>query len=290
MNDIFNIRRFGRYLLSDIRNCMAGYGLSMALISLTGLIAYIITAGMSLIITGTWASPELEFRIVIFLVAGLVLFTSMPAKCYGGITEKRKGTSWLMVPVSATEKFLSMVIMTVFIVPLVTGGVYLAADAVICTIDPACGKSLIGAGSEFIETLMGIPEEVKNELSSLPALKDIITQMTNPLLYIDDIIMVSLSFLLGAVCFKKAKTAKTFLAIIVFSIAMGFIATPIIRSMFPDLINPANINMMMTDADLNTLFDSWIFRNAALIDTINDTVTNLALMAGIFFRIRTLKH
>ena len=60
--------------------------------------------------------------------------------------------------------------------------------------------------------------------------------------------------------------------------------------MFPDLINPVNINMMMSDADLNTLFDSWIFRNAALIDTINDTVTNLALMAGIFFRIRTLKH
>ena len=289
MNDIFNIRRFGRYLLSDIKNCAAGYGLSMALISLTGLIAYIITAGMSLIITGTWAGPELEFRIVIFLVAGLVLFTSMPAKCYGGITEKRKGTSWLMVPVSATEKFLSMVIMTVFIVPLITGGVYLAADAVICTIDPPCGKSLIGAGSEFIETLMGIPEEVKNELSSLPALKDIITQMTNPLLYIDDIIMVSLSFLLGAVCFKKAKTAKTFLAIIVFSIAMGFIATPIIRSMFPDLMNQVSFDMT-SDADLNAFFDKWFFRNAALIDTINDTIVNLALMAGIFFRIRTLKH
>lgn len=290
MNNIFNIRRFGRYLLSDIRNCMAGYGLSMTLISLTGLFAYIITAGMSRMISGIWAGPELEFRIATFFAAGIVLITSMPVKCYGGITEKKKGTSWLMIPVSVTEKFLSMVIMTAFIVPLVTGGVYLAVDAVICQIDPTCGRSLIGAGSEFIETLMGIPAEVQQELSMFPALKDIIMQMTNPLLYIDDIIMISLAFLLGAICFKKAKTAKTFLAIMAISIAAGFIAMPIIRCLFPDLMNLVNINMMMSDADLNTLFDSWIFRNAALIDTINDTVTNLALMTGIFLRIRTLKH
>ena len=290
MNDIFNIRRFGRYLLSDINNCAAGYGLSMALISLTGVFAYIITAGMSYVTTGIWEGPELEFRIVVFLIAGLVLFTSMPVKCYGGITEKRKGTSWLMIPVSVTEKFLSMVIMTAFIVPLVTGGLYLIADALTCSIDPSCGRSMIGAGSEFIETLMGIPEEIQYELSSFPALKDLVCQMTNPILYIDDIIMVSLTFLLGAICFRKAKTAKTILAAIIYSIAVGFIAMPVLRSLFPDMINPVNINMMMTDADLNTLFDNWIFRHAALIDTINDTIINIALMTGIFFRIKTLKH
>jgi hypothetical protein len=38
MNDIFNIRRFGKYLASDAANCGANYGLSMILISLMGLI------------------------------------------------------------------------------------------------------------------------------------------------------------------------------------------------------------------------------------------------------------
>ena len=70
---------------------------------------------------------------------------------------------------------------------------------------------------------------------------------------------------------------------------MGFIVTPIIRSMFPDLMNQVSLDMT-SDADLNAFLDKWFFRNAALIDTINDTIINLALMAGIFFRIRTLKH
>ncbi len=41
---------------------------------------------------------------------------------------------------------------------------------------------------------------------------------------------------------------------------------------------------------LNNMFNNKLFRNLVLIDTVTDTVTNLALMAGIWFRIKTLKH
>jgi hypothetical protein len=51
-----------------------------------------------------------------------------------------------------------------------------------------------------------------------------------------------------------------------------------------------NVNLFETADDVNALFGTWFFRNAALIDTINDTIINVALLTGIFLRIRTLKH
>ena len=38
------------------------------------------------------------------------------------------------------------------------------------------------------------------------------------------------------------------------------------------------------------LFRNGFFKHLVLIDIISDTVSNLALMAGIWFRIKTLKH
>ena len=38
------------------------------------------------------------------------------------------------------------------------------------------------------------------------------------------------------------------------------------------------------------LFNNKLFKNLVLIDTVTDTVTNLALLAGVWFRIKTLKH
>jgi hypothetical protein len=37
-------------------------------------------------------------------------------------------------------------------------------------------------------------------------------------------------------------------------------------------------------------FENGIFRNLILIDTISDAIVNIALIIGIWFRIKTLKH
>jgi hypothetical protein len=47
---------------------------------------------------------------------------------------------------------------------------------------------------------------------------------------------------------------------------------------------------METPENLNNLFNTGLFRHAALIDTINDTLMNMALLTGIYFRVKTLKH
>ena len=47
-----------------------------------------------------------------------------------------------------------------------------------------------------------------------------------------------------------------------------------------------------SDADMivYNMLNNGLFRNFALIDTISDTLVNLAILTGIWFRIKTLKH
>ena len=272
--------------MSDIRTCIADYGLSLILISMMGVIIYIGTILMGLIFNGTWEGPEIEFRLTTFAVCMFVLVVTMPVKCYGKITAKKEGSDWLMVPVSQMEKFLSMVIMTVFIVPVVSAATYLCLDAITCAIDNTCGVSLIGSFRNLIVNFAGMTATTYSEAEVMPGLLEFIRQVSNPLLYVDDIIGICLIFLLGAIVFKTGKTAKTILAFFITTTVLGLILTPIIMHYFGGLAINFPDNPQMTAE----MFNLGIFRHVALIYTINDTIVNLALMTGIYFRIKTLKH
>ena len=288
MNDIFNIRRFGKYLAADAGNCAANYGLSMLLISLMSVVIYAGTVLMGLLFNGRWAGPEFGFRLFTFFTALIVMVLTMPVKCYGRITEKRFGTQWLMVPASSFEKFLSMVIMTVIAVPVVTCGVYFAADALLCAIDGSCGQSIITSFRSALDTFAEISIASESDMELYPNLASFIMQVSNPWLYVDDIIGMFLITLLGAIIFKKGKTAKTILYYILIVTICGMAFTPVATSFFKSFAE-MSFNFDSPEA-ANMLFGKEIFKHAALLDTLNDTVVNLALLTAIYFRIKTLKH
>ena len=53
MKDIFNIRRFGKYFVSDLGSAAANFGLSLLLLSSAGVIVYLLMGFFSLITSGT---------------------------------------------------------------------------------------------------------------------------------------------------------------------------------------------------------------------------------------------
>ena len=97
-SNTFNIKRFGSYIASDARNCAANFGLSAVLISCAGVITYLAVTLFNLIFNGEWMSSGQALRLFVFCMAMIVMVTSMPVKCYGRLTEKRAGSSWLMIP------------------------------------------------------------------------------------------------------------------------------------------------------------------------------------------------
>ena len=292
-NDIFNFRRFGKYFATDFRTCWANYGLSLLTISLLSpLVLYVIIVTINQIMHNTWDGPDIGLRVFAFAVAMICMVVTMPVKCYGKITEKQYGSFWLTLPASRLEKFISMILMTCIIVPVSGALLYLGLDALICAFDHTCGQNLFAGGTELLQrmgeakdvTLNLIDESITIEDATLA--QEIVRQMNNPWMYIDEIFCFTLPFLLGAVFFKNGKTVKTFIALFAISTITGMICSPIMTNWVMEMFNNLNED---PDAILQ-MFNNKLFKNLVLIDTVTDTVTNLALMAGIWFRIKTLKH
>ena len=197
-----------------------------------------------------------------------------------------------MLPASRLEKFISMFIMTCIIVPVTGFVLYLGMDAIICALDHTCGNNLIAGGMELIRKMGDLQSLTMNfvdeniTIEDAAVVQDILKQVSSPWLYVDEIFAMTLPFLLGAVFFKSGKTVKTFLAIFAFSTALSIIATPIMTEWTMNIMNNMNDDPMA----VLELFRKGFFKHLVLIDLISDTVCNLALMAGIWFRIKTLKH
>lgn len=292
-NDIFSFRRFGKYFATDVRTCTANYGLSLATISiLSPIVLYVISIAFNLVLKSTWDGPGMGMRFFVFAIAMLCMIVTMPVKCYGKITEKQYGSFWLTLPASRLEKFISMIIMTSIIVPVLGAAIYIGIDAVICVLDPTCGRNLIAGGLDLIRNLGEMQDLTMNfvdeniTIEDADVVQEILRQVSTPWIYLDEIFGITLPFLLGAVFFKNGKTVKTILAIFAVSTAVSIIASPLMANWAAEIVNNANSDPMA----IVQFFSTGPFRNLILLDTISDTIVNLGLIAGIWFRIKTLKH
>ena len=288
-NDFFNFRRFGKYFSSEIRTCWSNYGLSLMTISLLFPVSlYFVVSAFNLIVRSNWDGPDMGLRTFIFTVAMICIVVTMPVKCYGKITEKRFGTSWLMIPASTFEKVLSMVLMTIFIAPIASACIYLGTDALLCTIDKTCGTAIIPSVKELFDFFINESFATDGDMQAFPALAHFVKEISSPWLYVDDIIGISLWFLAGAIYFKSGKTAKTILAFIAVSMVLSMAITPFMSTYMKEFA--MRMTVMDSQEAVERLFNMGIVRHAALVDTINDTVANLIMLGFIYFRIKTLKH
>lgn len=295
-NDIFNFRRFGKYFLTDIRGCWASYGLGIVTICILPLvIMYALTGAGSMVFNLSWNGPALGARTMAALVSMISLVLTMPAKCYGKITEKKYGSFWLTLPASRLEKFLSMFLIACVIVPLIGGAITLGIDALACSLDHSCGTSLITGIKEAGISIIGLNKELEGlatDAESQAAVNELINTiermekgLTSPWTIITGFLSMTLPFLCGAVWFKSGKTVKTILAIMAFGAVCSFIMTPFITGWVKE-------GMQITN-DLEAMkwiTEKGVFNKVILLNNISKTTTNVALILGIWFRIKTLKH
>ena len=293
-NDIFDFNRFGKYFASDLKTCGANYGLSLlALTVLAPVATELVFAGFSLLLNLSWHGAGLGLRVGVFATAMFCMIVTMPVKCYGQLTDKQYGAFWLMLPASRLEKFISMLLICSIIVPALGLGMYLGVDALICAIDHTCNQSIVASAFDLMDEITtlkmnmgGVEVDVPKE--SIMAVENgsrFIRQITNPWLYVDEILCVSLPFLLGAICFKTRKTVMTFLAMAAFSMALSMFGTPLMLPVMDKFTMAAS-----EEEAMKMLFESGFYNNLIWIDIVSDTLLYGGIIAGIWFRIKTLKH
>ncbi len=205
-NETFNFGRFRKYFAYDLLRCIKQAGLATVL---TGLIPAIMLFCSACIFTASGFKDwylDINLTTVVATIVFTLYFLFMPIPCYGELTDKRKGSNFLMLPASHTEKYASMAINCLIIFPLAFAALYLGIDALCSTLFP----------SRFQEGFVAhaiLPEGDKEYFSTL-------------IFFLP--VFVSAAGLCGSLLFKKRKASKTFItcavSFIVFIIVLLSIA------------------------------------------------------------------
>ena len=270
MNITFDFRRFGKYYVSDFRGVFNDNWLTVLLTALGGVMAYLFCGTVQLITDGAWGSYGLAGRFITFLVLFAILYIIMPAKEYGYLTEKRRGSFYLLLPASPFEKTISMILNVAILTPLAFLAIALAADALLCLVDPGCGTTLASAiftGSEVIDDFIDMSVYGTGLLRSGDLFwSGVMTVITT-----------SLTFLIGALYFRKNKVGKTILVLI---------GLTLVFTLFTCLAVSVDSDWLTDFAEEPDLTLSRI-RTAGYVINI---VIILALCAWTYLRVKTLKH
>lgn len=282
-NDVFNFNRFGRYLVTDTKNAISRYGISLLVLASFSFAGYLLAGLCSSVLNGSWYSMPVAGRVTIFLFVTAIVLAMGPAKMFGFITDKKEGSDFLMLPASPLEKTISMVIISCIFMPLSFFAIYMSLDQVLCMIDYNCGDSLIVSIHEFrFDSVAQTMKTIQSDENFM---------LTHPIAMFDDIAQVVLTFLLGALLFKTSKTAKTIGCMILLSVVLVMIYIPLITSGAFDVLKEAIVNGMTPDEMLSEFpVMAWISRHMILTDFIVDTVMNVILFLLIWLRVKKIKH
>lgn len=264
MNNTFNISRFGKYFLSDLRKGFDNFALSLLVIAMGGLICYVIVRLVGVLTDSVWSGMGYSVRTAVLMLFNTVLIFTSGSKLYGYLTKKHEGSFFSLLPVSAFEKTLSMVLISGVIAPLCFFGLYFCADALICLIDPLCGEPLL-KGDMFSRLLEFSAEDTELvKAVGITPFWSFVQTMFNVLI-----------FVLGAICFKKHKVAKTILTVILITSVAGMLLSWMDFDL--EVVEPIGDGL-------------GVLRNVLNGAKAFEVVCILGLMTAIFFRIKTIKY
>ena len=197
------------------------------------------------------------------------------AYLYGFVTDRRKGSSYLMIPASTTEKFVSLLVNALVVIPVAFVAVQLGVDALLCLVDPTMEGTMAEGGYSVVSTLL---EQLADEEDLL------IVKSSVPLfvlLSILSFVFNYLYFLLCGMCFRKSK--------IVGAIAIVMGVTFVLSLCSGLFIGP--LTDWAQNFDFEDAYSAQVFARGLLRGmTIVEALMVLGIGWGIFHRIKTLKH
>ncbi len=276
MSDFFDLKRFGKFMTYELNNAKASCGLSILVMGLLPAILFTFFEIFCFIFTRHFQPLDMEVKKICFSFCILILVMSIPAKMYGRLTERRKGSDWLMIPASTFEKFLSMVLVMCVVIPVSFFALSGCCDWLLSVMFP----EHYGA-SQTLELFRRISlfGSFGNDSTGLiePSLAGVIWMLLGSMW------VNILAFTLGAICFKRGKAGKTILCYFALSILLSTILVTFFgHGGSFDSDDFDNLISNMTAQKAQHIFNFVI--NSAFFVMLG------GLLTAIYFRIKTIKH
>ena len=275
MNNNFNFGRFGKYFVYDLKRQWKNIGMLVLTFALSPVIFYMLymffaalfDGGLMKLFSGmSIDGPSIWVRFGMAAVMITIFVMLFPSRAYGEITDKAKGSEWLMLPASRLEKYVSMMLVTLLVIPIMYIVVYLLSDGLVCLFDKSCGGTLMSF-----------------RINDLLRTTDIIIPANGLWIIIANTVQYAIIFLLGGLIFKKWKVVGTLLA----NFAIGMFFSTLISMLF------ANMDPVM----VGEKFMNWTVRHADSVDLwlngfINFWTSLIVAVCAIWiwFRLKRIQH
>lgn len=271
MSNTFSLNRFCKYFKHDLKQAYNNGGLSLLVIGIIPFIVYVFYHMMTGVFSHEWADYNTGAQISALFTSVFVLTMTIPVKLYGGLTDKRSGADWILIPASKLEKFVSMVLVLTVVVPLVYFVVFFGSDWILSVLDPSYGNCLLSRASELARRLQ---EEMAG--SGLV--------LTNAvwLLIFASVAENLLTFNLGSIYFQRGKVGKTILVLFAISTVLSFL--------FGILATSIDMKGTWLETMIEHLppesFQVWF----NLFVNVNVIISFAILLGLTWWRLKTIKH
>lgn len=271
MNNTFDIKRFWNYFKYDFTGARNDAGLTLAILGAMPFFGFFCTQAFALILNGHVTHYGIYGKIASIVTAVIIAVLFFPAKHYGPLTEKKRGSDWLMLPASRLEKWLSMLLLTCLVVPAFLLAGLAVTDGLLSLIfNGTYGSTAISQISSSMNLLWG---EFRTEEGRLA--------ISWPFALYLNLCEQMLLFTLGAIYFKKSKVGMTFLScfLLMMLFSMGSIAFMKALGISDWAVGPENISQ---EGFIIRLMNIIVYSVYLLFFAIMDLL--------IYLRIKTLKH
>ena len=268
-SEVFNGQRFWTYFKYDLTQMWRNHVKAAILIGFSGLILYILGVAFNAVFDQVWQAPGFVARVVVFFIACFAL-ELYQTRTYGYLTNRKKGASWLMIPASNFEKWLSMILMTLVVIPVAFLGTYAIIDGILALADPTYGQLLIGAAKTAVANAQEKIATANSEYSTSWNLGIMVV----PLVF--SYIFNFLYFLLCGISFRKNKILWAFIILFGSSIVISTVMTAM---------------GLQTNYEVDDLAEAEVIIRAVVRwSTVFTGLLAAGIAGGIFLRIKTLKH
>lgn len=265
-NEVFNGQRFWNWLKYDMKQMWRNQMKAALGIGFSGLIFYALAIMFNLVANHVWQGPNGAGRTLVFVFA-LVALQLYQTKTYGFLTDKSKGSAWLMAPASTLEKWVSMMIMTLIVIPVLFFVAFLGVDWLLCTVDHSCGVSLISSFGEAVWQYSAAYEAGEAWISIGSAAWFFIASFCFNFLY----------FLLCGIVFKKHK--------ILYAIAITFALSMVFSLIFGQALGAYGNDAVELFTSGSETAQTTVYVYAAI-----STVIALCIAGANYYRLKTIKH
>ncbi len=133
MNSTFDIQRFGKMLRHDVRRFSPSYGVVGPM-----MISLVLFVPLMTLIDGVTGMMDVDVSYRLAMMTLITLFdaASLPIQLYANIDRKKRnsGIYYAMLPASKLEKYLSITILSLVLVPVAVMAVNVALDTILVTV------------------------------------------------------------------------------------------------------------------------------------------------------------